>query len=248
MLRGWNIRRRIDASFARKARILGDRPIVSFTFDDFPHSAVSNGARILEKYAARGTFYVAGSFCERIVEGVAQYTANDLAAIHGAGHEIGCHTFNHKRVSTLPMSELNREIRLNASFISDRLPGTVMRTFAYPYGDVSFMASRRLERMFSACRGPGIGLNEGVANLGRLNAVRLYSDLLMPEDISRLVQEAVARNSWLIFYTHDVDKNPSKYGCTPELFEHAVETTISVGVRIEPIADAISLMCNRGRA
>jgi peptidoglycan/xylan/chitin deacetylase (PgdA/CDA1 family) len=248
MLRGWNLGRRIDILFARKASIRSEYPMISFSFDDFPHSAVSNGARILEQYGARGTFYAAGSFCGRIVNGIAQYTAEDLVAVHGAGHEIGCHTFNHRKVSKLARSELIKEVTLNASFISDRLPGAVMRTFAYPYGDVSFMASRRLERLFSACRGTGLGLNKGVANLGRLNAVRLYSGLLAPENISCLIQQAVAENSWLIFYTHDVDENPSKYGCTPQLFEHAVESTVSAGVRIEPVGEAISLICDRSCA
>jgi peptidoglycan/xylan/chitin deacetylase (PgdA/CDA1 family) len=41
------------------------RAIVSFTFDDFPSSAVSNGARLLEDHGARGTFYLTGSYCGR---------------------------------------------------------------------------------------------------------------------------------------------------------------------------------------
>jgi hypothetical protein len=49
----------------RLARWLGRRPfrmpdgpaIVSFTFDDFPRSALSQGGRILERYACAGTYY-----------------------------------------------------------------------------------------------------------------------------------------------------------------------------------------------
>lgn len=244
MLRGWNIRGRADALFARKTRLNGKFPIVSFSFDDFPHSAASNGARILEKYGARGTFYTCGSFCGRTVDGVVQYTLADLAAVHGAGHEIGCHTFNHRRVSELTRTELVTEAALNASFIADRMPGTVLRTFAYPSGDVSFMASRRLERMFTACRSTAFGLNRDVANLGRLSAVRLYSGLLDPERASDLIRQAARENAWLIFYTHDVDEDPSEYGCTPALFEHAVQATVHAGVRIAPIRDAISLACH----
>lgn len=242
MLRGWNLRRRADTLFARKTNIRSEFPIVSFSFDDFPHSAVSNGARILEKYGARGTFYACGSFCGRTVEGVVQYTAEDLSALHGAGHEIGCHTFNHSRVSQLTKSELFNEVALNASFIEGRLPGATLRTFAYPSGDVSFMASRRLERMFSACRSTASGLNRDVANLGRLSAVRLYSGLLDHEGVSQLIKEAVGQNAWLIFYTHDVDENPSQYGCAPKLFEQAVQAAVSAGVRVKPIADAVSMV------
>lgn len=247
MLRGWNLRWRADALFARKAKIRGDVPIVSFSFDDFPHSAASNGARILEKYDARGTFYTCGSFCGRTVNGVVQYTADDLSAVYQAGHEIGCHTFNHRHVSELTKSELVTEAALNASCLADRLPGVSLRTFAYPSGDASFMASRRLERMFSGCRSTTFGLNKGRANLGRLLAVRLYSGLLVPGDVSRLVREAVEENAWLIFYTHDVEENPTRYGCAPELLEHAINATISSGVRIETISDAISIVCQPDR-
>lgn len=245
MLRGWNLRGRADSLFARKAEINGKFPVVSFSFDDFPHSAASNGARILEKYGARGTFYTCGSFCDRTVDGVVQYTAEDLVAIHSAGHEIGCHTFNHRRVSQLTQGELVNEAGLNASFIAERLPGTTLRTFAYPYGDVSFMASRRLERMFSGCRSTAFGMNAGLANLGRLLAVRLYSGLLEPERASELIAEAASQNAWLILYTHDVDESPSRFGCTPALFEHAVKAAVSSNIRVETIANAISLLCRR---
>ena len=36
-------------------------PMVSFTFDDLPKSAVTTGAEMLEAHGARGTFYVSGS-------------------------------------------------------------------------------------------------------------------------------------------------------------------------------------------
>ena len=37
--------------------------------------------------------------------------------------------------------------------------------------------------------------------------------------MTRLIKEAAASNAWLIFYTHDVDKQSSKYGCTPGLLK-----------------------------
>jgi hypothetical protein len=49
-------------------------------------------------------------------------------------------------------------------------------------------------------------------------------------------------NSWLIFYTHDVSEEPSKFGCTPGLFEYAVMTAVSVGVQILPVSDAIRVI------
>ena len=81
------------ALFSRTIAMPNRRAIVSFTFDDFPQSAVSNGARLLEEHGARGTFYLTGSHCGRVLDEAPQYGAKDLAALVQAGHEIGCHTF-----------------------------------------------------------------------------------------------------------------------------------------------------------
>ena len=44
--------------FKKPAFFPTERRGVSFTFDDFPYTAIKNGARILEENEARGTFYV----------------------------------------------------------------------------------------------------------------------------------------------------------------------------------------------
>src|ERR1700761_4440439 len=104
------LRHLIGKIAARTAIMTNQRAIVSFTFDDFPRSAVSNGARILESYGARGTFYAAGSYCGKTIDGIVQYSKEDLLRLVRDGHEIGCHTFHHRRVSTLTASELGTEV------------------------------------------------------------------------------------------------------------------------------------------
>ena len=41
-----------------------DRPVVSFTFDDFPRSAITNGSDLLEKENWLASFYVAAGLME----------------------------------------------------------------------------------------------------------------------------------------------------------------------------------------
>jgi peptidoglycan/xylan/chitin deacetylase (PgdA/CDA1 family) len=215
------------------------RPIVSFTFDDFPRSAVLNGARILEHYAARGTFYCAGSYCGQVIDGVVQYTADDLRRLFRAGHEIGCHTFNHRRVSTLNRNKLMEEIKLNKTFFACHLPELVAHTFAYPFGDRSLWATLKLQRIFEACRSTEPGLNLGTVELGRLRAIQLYDCAIDLDKISQLIRDAAASNAWLIFYTHDVDLASTRFGCTPALLEEAVKMAASSGAKLLPIRDAI---------
>ncbi|WP_037434922.1 polysaccharide deacetylase family protein, partial [Sinorhizobium fredii] len=53
--------------FARARRTLEtEAPLVSFTFDDVPDSALHEGAAILERYDVRGTFYIAGGLAGRV--------------------------------------------------------------------------------------------------------------------------------------------------------------------------------------
>ena len=42
-------------------RLPAHAPMVSFTFDDAPDSAASEGAELLEQHGGRGTYYLAGS-------------------------------------------------------------------------------------------------------------------------------------------------------------------------------------------
>ncbi len=49
----------------------------------------------------------------------------------------------------------------------------------------------------------------------------------------------VAARGWLVFATHDVEANPSRYGCTPELFERVLRWSVHSGARILPVARAL---------
>jgi peptidoglycan/xylan/chitin deacetylase (PgdA/CDA1 family) len=240
------IRRSIgSAVFARTVSMCNRRAIVSFTFDDFPQSAVSNGARLLERNGARGTFYLTGSYCGRVIGNVLQYRADDLAGLVSAGHEIGCHTFSHSRVSTLPGNALDREIDLNASFLERCVPGLAFGTFAYPFGDFSHGAAVRLRSRFAGCRSSEPGLNTGTIDLGRLRSIRLYDTLIDSEKVSGLIKQAVTSTAWLIFYTHDVTEVPSSFGCTPSLLEHALKSAIHAGAEIRPVNAAIMTVVAR---
>jgi peptidoglycan/xylan/chitin deacetylase (PgdA/CDA1 family) len=240
------VRRRFRTmAFARTVPMRNRSAIVSFTFDDFPKSAVSNGARLLEDFGVRGTFYATGSYCGRVVDDIPQYGVEDLAALARAGHEIGCHTFTHVRVSTLSRASLNREIDLNAAFLAGQLSQIDLRSFAYPFGDLSFAATMQLQSRFTACRSSQPGLNIGVADLGRLQSVRLYDRLIGRQDIFKLIRQAATNNAWLIFYTHDVSDRPSNFGCTPGLLKHAVEAASEAHLGILTIDNAVKAICAR---
>ncbi len=104
-----------------------------------------------------------------------------------------------------------------------------LTTFSFPFGDISLSSKRLVQRRFDACPSSLPGVNRGVADLGALRAVRLYSKLVEAEAVESLVERAAERGSWLIFYTHDLDESPTEFGCTPALFEAAVRAAIAAG-------------------
>jgi len=225
-------------------RLTSERPFVSFSFDDFPKSAVSNGARILERYGFRGTFYAAGSLMGSSHDGISYFQREDLQALVACGHEVGCHTFSHVAVSSLNKAMLEGEINENAVFIGKQLPGYVLQSFSYPFGRVSPLGKLRLQRRFASCRGIQPGINAKVADMGLLRATSIYGETIHPR-VGALLAEARRTRGWLVFYTHDVEATPSRFGCTPALFEQVVRMVAEDGLEVRTMQQGVDAIRTR---
>jgi hypothetical protein len=59
------------------------------------------------------------------------------------------------------------------------------------------------------------------------------------EGVDRAFNEAVAKNGWLIFYSHDVKAVPSPYGCSPAMLRHALEAASRRNVPVLSVAQAL---------
>lgn len=80
-----------------------DRMEIALSFDDGPHPRLTPVIlKILEEYGIRATFFMVG-------ENVGYYPAA-ARAVAEAGHEIGNHTFSHRKFGRLEEEELRREI------------------------------------------------------------------------------------------------------------------------------------------
>ena len=235
---------------ARQSRVkmltLGNvLPMVSFTFDDVPASACELGARILEQQEARGTFYVAGNATAG-PGAPARATINQLRTIWANGHEIGCHTFSHPSIRQLSLEQLGWELDRNRRALNTISDDIVVQNFAYPYGDLSIRTKRYLESRFKSCRSSHAGINMGTADLGALDAWPLQNASIDRAKVVELIDATAQTCGWLIFYTHDVAKPPSKYGVSPDLLEWAVGTATRSGCALTTVAESLNLI--RGRA
>jgi peptidoglycan/xylan/chitin deacetylase (PgdA/CDA1 family) len=231
----------LNALVRRNFTLANNKPLVSFTFDDFPRSAFLIGAHILEEAGARGTFYTAMGLMGKTNALGEHFRGDDLRKLAEAGHEIANHTMNHISCRGLSSSELRKEIEADRDAIQDCLGIKPSSNFAYPYGEASIMAKVTLQQETASCRGIYPGINGPDADLNLLAANSLYGDQSTINQIKRLLEENVQRSGWLIFYTHDLQKNPSSYGCTRELFESALKYALQTGSTVVTVNEALQL-------
>jgi hypothetical protein len=93
--------------------------------------------------------------------------------------------------------------------------------------------------VFHSSRGILPGVNSGKVDLQLLRSTPLIDRQIDAEGIDRAFDEAVAKNAWLIFYSHDVETAPSPYGCSPSLLRHALQAASRRNVPIVTVADAL---------
>jgi len=223
----------------RAVRLRFDTAVASFTFDDFPRSAYETGGRLLESAGGRGTYFAVGGYAGRTIDGVEQYDADMLKAAHAGGHEIGCHTFDHRGLSGLGVAYARRSCDENLRFLHAALgEDAKITSFAYPYGDVSPSVKAEMSRRFPLCRGVRQALNDGKTDLAQISVISLERRHAARTDLKKLVAEAAARKSWIVFLTHDVSEQPSPFGTTPGMMENALGLLAAANIPILTLKNA----------
>jgi peptidoglycan/xylan/chitin deacetylase (PgdA/CDA1 family) len=225
------------AMYRRPAALRNQEPIVSFTFDDFPHTAYSTGASILEQFGARGTFYAACGLMNTCNELGEQFRAKDIDSLLEKGHELASHTFSHISARSASCAEFCEDVTKGTEAVA-KLSGADSANFAYPYGHITLQTKRALANLSSA-RSVIPGFNGPEIDLNLLRANSLYGNLDSALHVQELVMENAERKTWLIFYTHDVRLDPSEFGCTPALLEAAVSCAARSGCRILTVQEAL---------
>lgn len=217
---------RIDNTLARLASgpgidVATDVPLVSFSFDDVPETALTAGATVLERNGARGTFYVAGGLVGTGESG-RLITPEGVRNLYARGHEIGDHTFSHRPLGRLGRHEVAREFARNAAFLRDIDPGIVPRNMAFPYNRSSLAATPELRRRFRSARGGRAGINRQQMLPFHLRAVEIAPQFGV-DALSRWIDDVAARPGWLVFFTHDVADRPTPYGTSAATLERLVQ-------------------------
>lgn len=220
-------------------RVAPDQPLLSLTFDDVPENACTTGAALLEKYGARGTFYVSGELIGRRSRYWHLASETRIAALAAEGHEIGCHTHGHAFLPHLGPAGIRTEALRNRNRLREILPDLRIESFAFPFGYTSILAMRVLRELYATSRSIAPGINRGRVDSHFLRANPLIDGRMDSARAAKLLDEAAARSSWLIFYGHDVAEDPSPYGCSPRLLDEVLRAASERGFACVTVAEGL---------
>lgn len=217
-------------------------PIVSFTFDDVPASALDAGAAILEAHGVRGTFYISGGLVGHVEPGRTLIDRAGCRELAARGHELGCHSFSHHDLRHVDGDALAADLARNADYLAAIDSQASRRNFAYPYNSGSFGKRALLGQAFRSCRAAGEGINRGPTDPAFLRAVEIRQPQQHVLGLPRWIDALVANPGWLIFFTHDVSPQPTPYGCTPPSFHLIVAYAVARGCQVLTVDAALDRM------
>ena len=164
----------------------GTKPMVALTFDDGPGPYTDKILSCLSKYGAKATFFVVGNRLNKYPSALKREAE--------LGMEIGCHTWNHKQLTTLDSGGIKNEITRTNNLVKE-LTGVYPATVRPPYG--SHNAAVR-----SAAGGPIIMWSIDTLDWKTKNADSTYNsvinnvkdgDIILMHDIHAPTADAVER-------------------------------------------------------
>jgi peptidoglycan/xylan/chitin deacetylase (PgdA/CDA1 family) len=232
--------RQVVTSLQRRDSPLPDRgPIVSFTFDDFPRSALEIGGEILKSYGGCGTYYAAIGLMGGVGELGEYFRPEDLKSLLADGHELGSHTFSHLSCRTSSFAAFQSDAMKGREAIINFTGRSGSHQFAYPFGHFTLRAKGRIGSQMNSCRSTIKGVNVSPVDLHMLRANCLYNRTTDFGSIDQLFRLNDRKRGWLIFYTHDIRENPSPFGCTPCQFESVVRSAIRARAEILTVGSVL---------
>ena len=193
------LRRGVLSAACRRLVSLGlEGPIVTFSFDDFPRTSVTLGARILESFGARATYYTSMSLMNTTNRLGEQFRREDLETLHDCGHEVASHTFSHVSARQVGYYTFKQDVERGEAAIEEVIGVAPSGNFAYPYGDVTLRAKKNLGTELISSRGTCGGLNGPEIDLNLLRGNSLYGGLDRANAAKQLILKNEQQRSWLI--------------------------------------------------
>lgn len=228
--------------FRRMVKMRNQQPIVSFTFDDFPKSALHIGGEILRAHNMRGTYFAALGLMNQVTPTGLIFSPDDLPVLLERGHELGCHTFAHCDSWETSPAVFESSVEENSVALQRLLPGVAFPTLSYPITCPRPETKRRAGRRFRCCRFGGQKINRGELDLNLVAAHFIEKDRGDASVVEASLDDLMSAGGWLVLATHDVAAEHTPYGCTPRNFEAIVREVEESGALVLPMGEALQLV------
>lgn len=221
----------------RPCRIELEVPVISFTFDDFPRSALINGGDILQRRGFRGTYYASFGLMGQTGSTGEMFQRDELPDLIQQGHELACHTFDHCDSWETTPEEFEASILRNRQAAAQHVPGVTLKSLSYPISWPRPATKRRVASLFECARAGGQTFNAGVIDMDHLQAFFIEQSRDDFHVIKQVIDDNTRALGWLIFATHDVSDSPTRFGCTSALFERIVDYAEKSGAHVLRVCD-----------
>lgn len=222
---------------AAPTSISGEHFNVSFTFDDFPKSAV-NGADIVEAHGGRAAFYA----CTKMIGTTGPYgemfDIPTMLDLEERGHEIGAHTHSHIDCALTSRKTVLSDIQENLDQLAKSGLKNKPTSLAYPYGETLYNTKKEVVKNFQLCRGILPGINIGKVDRAQLRCFELNGNLSTTQRAQSAIEEAKNTGGWVIIFTHDVSPTPTEFGTTSAVIEDLCKRSVDAGATLSTPSQA----------
>jgi Predicted xylanase/chitin deacetylase len=209
--------------------------VISFTFDDFPRSALLNAGTILRERGLAGTYYASFGLMGQNAPTGELFTREDLDELIRQEHELACHTYDHYDSWDTASDEFEASILRNQRAVAEQLPLSKLRSLSYPVSWPRPETKRRVATYYECARGGGQTFNAGTMDLNYLKGFFIEQSRDNFQAVKQIIEHNNANRGWLIFATHDVCDHPTRFGCLPGFFEKVVDYAIQSKATILPV-------------
>jgi len=209
---------------------------VSLSFDDGWRCSYEQGLPILNEAQLPSTHYII-SGCLDDRQFPRYMNVDHIRDLTARGHEIGCHTASHKRLSTETGRIVEEEILLSRRYL-ESLVGAV-ETFSYPYGDYDHRIVAVVKRAgFLGARSVHDGLNDEAVDpfLLKCKAVTVRTTM---REVRKWIDAAQRRQAWLVLMFHQIDHEGRAPSCTPEMLAAITRYLVDSRVPVLTVRDGV---------
>jgi len=234
--------RRAARWFARREHgVELEQPLITFTFDDFPRSALHVAGKMLEAEGVAGTYFTSFGLMGKTAPTGQIFLEEDLPLLFAGIHEVGCHTYDHFPAWETPTADYTASVERNAEALKRLAPRPLtFVSHSFPINFPRVATKRWLATRFQGCRAGGQTHNHQRLDFGHINSFFLEQSVHHPEAIREAIDANTKDCGWLIFSTHDVSDTPTRYGCTPSLFADTLKWSLASGAKIVTMAGALA--------